>query len=183
MRRVHTTYDLLEGHILTGMLRENGVEAWLFDADFVRQDWFKMLAYGGYRIVVADDAVAAARALLQEYRSGQLTQPDADAAVCPHCGQAACIDDPQPRRNVFLAMLILPFVEFGLLAAWHPSHRQIFDWFAVSVVLYTSMPWLLMRYFKWRMRCTQCGHAWRQPPAHGYAQLMRLAEVASTSLP
>ena len=57
MRRVHTTYDLLEAHALAAMLREHDIEAWLFDADFVRQDWFKMIAYGGYRILVGDESV------------------------------------------------------------------------------------------------------------------------------
>ena len=82
-RRIHTSYDLLDAHVLTALLREHGIEAWLFDADFVRQNWFAAIAYGGYRIMVREQDAAAARELLQEQRSGQLALPDATGVPCP----------------------------------------------------------------------------------------------------
>jgi hypothetical protein len=119
MRRAHTTFDLLEGHILTGMLRDSGIEARLFDADFVRQDWFKILAYGGYRVVVRDEDVSDARTLLNQYHEDALALTGEHHSPCPNCLHAAASDDPQPRRNVFLAMLVLPVVEFLAFLHWN----------------------------------------------------------------
>lgn len=181
MRRAHTTFDLLEGHILTSLLRDNGIEAWLFDADFVRQDWFKMLAYGGYRVVVRDEDVTDARALLDQYHADELALADEHGAPCPHCLHAAASDDPQPRRNVFLAMLVLPIVEFLAFLHWKLSPVGKLAFFAVQFCLYATLPWLVMWYFKWRLRCADCGHRWRQPPTHRHAELARLAEAGDTT--
>ena len=176
-RRVHTSYDLLDAHVLTALLREHGIEAWLFDADFVRQNWFAAIAYGGYRIMVREQDAAAARELLQEQRSGQLALPDATDVPCPRCAHSAGIEDPQPRRNVFLAALVLGFAgNFALLFRWHPSPTGILVVCAVQMAVNITVPWLVMRYFKWRLRCSQCGYRWREPPLHHYAELRRMAE-------
>lgn len=175
IRRIHTTYDLLEAHLITAMLREHGIDAWLFDADFVRQDWFKSIAYGGYRILVRDEDMAEARTLLNQYDDEELALI-CEHALCPHCGRAAGRDDPQPRRNVFLAMLALPIVEFFAFLHWKFSPIDMPAAFAVQFCLYATLPWLVLRYFKWRLRCADCGHRWRQPPSLSYAELMRLAE-------
>ena len=167
--------------MLTALLREHGIDAQLFDADFVRQDWFKMIAYGGYRIMVREQDLAAARQVLQEQRSGNLALPDDTDTRCPHCAHGTGVEDPQPRRNVFIAMLVLDFCGgFAILMLWHPSPAGIFGAFALQVILYATLPWLVMRYFKWRQRCTHCGHRWREPPRHSYAELARMAESAQS---
>src|SRR5262249_17210914 len=63
VRRVFRTYDLLEAHIVAALLREHGIEAWAFDVDFVRLNWFEMLAFGGFRVVASDASVGDAAAL------------------------------------------------------------------------------------------------------------------------
>jgi hypothetical protein len=181
MRRVHTTFDLLEAHILTGMLREHGVAVWLFDADFVRQDWFKSIAYGGYRILVRDEDVAEARTLLNQYDDEELALIG-EHALCPHCGRAAGRDDPQPRRNVFLAMIMLPIMEYLVFLRWKLSPIGMLVVFAVQFFLYATLPWLVMGYFKWRLRCADCGFRWRQPPMHRHAELVRLAQAGESTL-
>jgi len=182
MQRIHTTYDLLEGHILTHMLRENGIEAWLFDADFVRQDWFKQIAYGGYRILVREDAVAEARSLLDQYDDAALVPAAERGEPCPNCGETTGVDDPQPRRNVFLAMIALSLVEGFVLLTWKPSPEAILFAFAVQLVLYATIPWLVMRYFKWRLHCGACGHRWREPRRHRFAELSRMADAGGDSI-
>jgi len=181
MRRIHTTYDLLEAHILTQMLRENGIEAWLFDADFVRQDWFKSIAYGGYRILVREEVVGEARELLNLYDDETLVPAGEHGRPCPNCSKLAGIDDPQPRRNVFLAIIALSIAEGVALLQWQPSSADIVIAFVVQVALYISIPWLLLRYFKWRLRCAACGHRWREPPRQRYAELARMAAVGAES--
>jgi len=177
MRRIHTTYDLLEGHILTQMLRENGIEAWLFDVDFVRQDWFKSIAYGGYRILVREEAVAEARSLLDQYDDAALVPAAERGEPCPNCGNATGVDDPQPRRNVFLAMIALSIVETFVWFTWKPSPEAILIEFAVQLPLYLTVPWMLMRYFKWRLRCGACGQRWREPRRHRFMELARMADA------
>ena len=176
LRRVHTTFDLLEGHLLIALLREHGVEAWLFDADFVRQNWFEQIAYGGFRVMVRDDDIGVARDVLQDYSAGRLALEGEHAETCPHCARAAGNDDPQPRRNVFLVSLVLGLAADIRLFRWSPSRTELGVAIAVQLVLNIVAPWLIVRYFKWRLRCADCGHRWRQPPRH-YAELMRMAEA------
>lgn len=115
MQRVYWTVDLLEAHAIAGFLRSQGIEARVFDADFVRQDWLAALAYGGYRVVVAGGDVAAARDLLARRRNGQFALPDEDhAAPCPRCGSLDVHEDPTWRRVAFavLFLLQLPIARF-----------------------------------------------------------------------
>ena len=171
MRRIHTTYDLLEAHALVAMLREHDIETWLFDADFVRQDWFKMIAYGGYRILVRDETVADALRVLGEYRNGQLALVEEQRTICPECAHSSGSDDPQPRRNVFLAMIVLGFCGPFALLLWKPSTLALLVAGAVLIIAYISLPWFVVRYFKWRLRCEDCGHRWREAPRYRYAEL------------
>ena len=178
MRRVHTTFDLLEAHILVQMLREHGIEPWLFDAEMVRQDWFKAIAFGGYKILTRDDDVTQAHDVLRAYFDGGLALPAEADATCPRCSHAAGRDDPQPRRNVFLAMLLIPVAEFLVLTLlhWRPSAIGKLVVFALQIVVYATLPWFVIHYFKWPLRCADCGYRWRAPPAHRHAELIRLVE-------
>jgi len=178
MRRVHRSFDLLEAHIIAGLLRDDGVNAEVFDADFVRQDWFKMLAYGGFRIVVPDAEFAEATERIKQYQAGVLASEGDERARCPSCGNHSGHDDPQPRRNVFLAMILLSVIEVPLLIASKPSAVDILAAFGVQVGLCVSLPWLIVRYFKWRVRCDTCGHRWRAAPRHRYAELAQAVEAA-----
>ena len=66
--------------VVTGMLRAHGVEAWACDLDIVRQDWFKMIAFGGFRLVASKTSTADALVKLHQYRNGDLALPD-DLAI------------------------------------------------------------------------------------------------------
>lgn len=160
------------------MLREHGVEAWLFDADFVRQDWFKMIAYGGYRIVVRDESVSEATEVLHGYRNGEFAVAEELRAICPNCSHASSRDDPQPRRNVFLAMIFLGFFGPFVMVFWKPSAMALFAACVLLIAAYITLPWIVIRYFKWRARCEACGHHWHQPPQLRYREMVRMAETA-----
>ena len=177
MRRIHTTFDLLEGHLLTAMLREHEIDAHLFDADLVRQDWFKQIAFGGYRVMVRDENANAARKLLQDYSTSRLTLEGEFEEICPHCTRAAGHDDPQPRRNVFLAIIVLAVsVDFAFLS-WRPTPSEIICAVTVQILLNLTVPWFIVRYFKWRLRCASCGWRWRQAP-RPYIELRRMTETS-----
>ncbi len=178
MQRIHTTFDLLEAHIVTGLLRENGAEVWACDVDIVRQDWFKMIAFGGFRLLASDASIADALVTLHQYQNGELALPDDHADACPKCGEFCVAHDPQPRRNVFLAMILLSLVESAaFLSLQTLTSIEIIAAFALQFILYLSLPWLVIAYFKWRMRCTACGYRWRESPQR-YADLRNCVATA-----
>jgi len=179
MVRVLRCFDLLEAHILVARLRYEGIDARVFDADFVRQDWFKMLVYGGFRIVVPEESATAARQILQSYRNGELTLPDEDGGTpCPNCFSADAQDDPQPRRNVFIAIIALQLVEALMFVYMNPSDVEIFSMFALQVAAYLILPWFLIGYFTWRMLCPTCGYRWRETRQRSHTDLASSVDAA-----
>ena len=116
MQRVYWTLDLLEAHIVAAFLRAHGVDAKVFDADFVRQDWLASIAYGGYRIVAPAEEFADARKLIAELRTDTyaIEKDQVETFACPRCGSCEVVDDPTPRRvaSAFLLFLKIPGLPF-----------------------------------------------------------------------
>lgn len=118
MRRVHWTIDLLDAHTVADFLRAHDLRAWVFDAEIVRQDWMHALAYGGFRVMVADVDQTAAATLIAQWRNNEFAcaPADADDAQCPRCGSLSSQSDPLMRRWGFLALFLfppaLPFIPF-----------------------------------------------------------------------
>lgn len=173
LRRVDTTFDLPEAHIVVGLLRAEGIDAYVFDADFVRQDWFRAIAYGGYRILVADQEVPAARQHIRAYREMKPQLSDPDDAPCPACSSTTYRDDPRPRRWVFAFYLILELVQLPFILFASPSRTQQFWWFVADLVVYTALALLAIAYLKRRYRCDNCGHRWRDAHHFSYSTLNR----------
>ena len=119
MQRVYWTVDLLEAHVIAGFLRAEGIEAAVFDADFVRQDWLAALAYGGYRVVTDDRDAAEARRLIDHRRANEFAfdEAETDVLACPRCGSHDVVEDTPWRRvaSAALFFLMLPVVSFK----WH----------------------------------------------------------------
>ena len=183
MMRILRSFDLLEAHIIVARLRVEGIDAHVFDADFVRQNWFRMLAYGGFRIVVPDESASAACDILQRYRAGTLALGDAaddeeSSSACPRCRAAAGRDDPQPRRNVFLAFIVYAVVFSLALVRWSPTESGLALLCCAALGGGLCLPWLLVRYFKWRLRCPNCAYCWRAPPPNRFAALAQATETA-----
>lgn len=168
MRRIHTTYDLLEAHIITEMLRANGIDAWLFDADFVRQDWFKSIAYGGYRILVPDDLTSDALVFIAKYRNGELALDDDEGPLaCPNCGKECGIDDPRPRRVFFIAWFVS-----SVAMAFAMFSQPVFYATATLLLAGTLVVSFMGSFlFKWRYVCFECRHHWREPPQLNYFEM------------
>ncbi len=173
LRKIDTTFDLPEAHIIVQMLRAEGVHAELFDADFVRQDWFKAIAYGGYRIMVGDSDVAAARERIQRYRADPATFADSQDPGCPKCGSTDYRDDPQPRRNVYLWLIFGPFPLCipVILAGHNPVAFSVVV--LASMALHVTLCLLLISYFKHRFVCSACGCRWRGKSVFPAAELDR----------
>lgn len=176
MRCVDWTAGYLDGQVIVALLRAEGLHAHLFDQHTVRQDWFQILAYGGFRVMVPASELEAARALIDSFRDGTLTLPDDanDRPACPHCGDRAGVADPRPQRRAFAAYLLWSAATTALLATGVETF---------AVVAAAFAPWLAMlavpiwrRCFIGRYRCAACTRAWRAAP-EPYARLRDAADA------
>ena len=156
MRRAYWSADFGEAHVVEAMLRAHGLHASVFDAGIVRQDWFKTLALGGYRVMVPDSQMAPAQELLADYRSGAMALADADLDVpsCPRCSGHAVADDPRPRRVAFGALIASQVAPFALVSS------SVSLWIAglLSFLPLATAPLLGSRH-----RCRSCGAAFAAP--------------------
>lgn len=63
---IRTFWGLLEAEMAKGLLDSAGIEAFLFDDNMVRMDWFNANALGGVKLRVDAHNVDAANRVLQE---------------------------------------------------------------------------------------------------------------------
>jgi transposase-like protein len=174
MRRIHWTAESQDADAVVSLLRGYGIAAWAFDTGVVRLDWWKTLAFGGCRVMVADEDAAAAYQLVSAYRKGELALEDSpdDRPRCPACHHSAGEEDPRPRRMIFAAVIafemIVPAV--SLLA----GSCGIATYFILQLAL--IFPGIAAFAIKSRYRCTDCGHAWRAPPQQSFSEMSRAVE-------
>lgn len=171
MARAGWSGDFGEAQVLVGMLQANAIAAEVFDADLIRMDWFYTMVYGGYRIMVPAADLARARELLAEFRSGAASLPEdeLDRPACPHCGSRKVQVDPQPRRLVFLAVILgagLPLFVFpDSPIAW------------ALAMAFAFVPVALWRWLGSRYRCTACRQRFAVP-RRSYRELAAAVEAA-----
>jgi hypothetical protein len=63
---IRTFWNLLEAQLAKGLLESAGIEAFLFDDNMVRLDWFNANALGGVKLRVDADKVEEATRILEE---------------------------------------------------------------------------------------------------------------------
>ncbi len=182
LRRVDTTFDLTEAHIVVGLLRAEGIDAYLFDADFVRQNWLKAIAFGGYRILVRDADVSTARGHIRTYRDTKTTLSHSDDAPCPSCSSTAYRDDPRPRRWVFAIYTALQLVPLAIfMKAGTSAARGLVAGFMLTAAD-TLLALAAIFYVKRRYVCDLCGYRWRDRLPYRYSSLNE-AHVAASGPP
>ncbi|HMM66642.1 MAG TPA: hypothetical protein PKC03_06840 [Dokdonella sp.] len=155
MRCIDWTPEYLEGRIIVSLLQANEVDAYLFDENFVRQNWFEILGYGGFRVMVPNQQSQEARQITADYRAGTLASPD-EASCRVKCMVCLSIDtepNPNPRRAVFLFCMFFS----GLIALF---------------------PFLLRWLVQNRYRCRACGHRWRERRSARFGTQQRDAQAA-----
>lgn len=134
MQRVHWTLDLHEAEILAGLLRAEGIHAFVFNEGVVRVASHQALAYGGYRVMARTSQLAQAAACIAAWRNGEFALPDnhTDTLPCPRCRSASTQADMRPRGWAFVILMLT-----GLPLPWRLQHR---------------------------MRCRQCNTRWIREP-------------------
>jgi len=180
LRRAYWSADFAEAHIVEAMLRAHGVQAWVFDALIVRQDWFRTLAFGGYRVMIADEDAARAADVIGEYRAGALAVADegVERPGCPQCTTPGR-DDPAPYRRVFALMIAADAVlATGFMLATGGSGEMLALVLGSSVIVVPIVAIVFTRYLKGRYVCPQCATRWRALPAP-FATMAREVDAAT----
>ncbi len=183
MRCVERTYEYLDGLALVALLRANDLDAQLFDENFVRQDWFYVMLYGGFRVMVPTNELESALLLRDAYHRGELSlKEDAcEDPTCPSCDSPAGETDLVPRRRVFAAFFLGYFL-IGIQIAVEKWGKELL----VASMLVASLPLLLpnlLRHFViGRYRCSVCGHAWKAIPDRPFFEQQIQAEAALDSI-
>jgi DNA-directed RNA polymerase subunit RPC12/RpoP len=151
MRRAYWSIDFFDAQIVADFLREQGIEAWVFDVELIRQDWLYAMALGGFRVVTADADQAQAVECIARWRAGEfaLTPNDIDEAQCPRCGSHASEADPWPRRAGFVALNVF-----------------------VAAMLFIR--------YRSRYRCRSCSRRWTATP-ETYSDLAARVDAAEAS--
>ena len=179
MPRVFWSAQYDEAHVVQALLRSRQIEAWVFDADMARQDWFRVLAIGGYRVMIADADAARATELVGEYREGTLAVVDdaVERPTCPRCATPGS-DDPVPHRLVFSLLIAIDVViGLGLLLAAGGSNKILAVLFGSSVIVAPTIAVLFTRHLKGRYVCPKCTTRWRTPPV-AFAKMAQDVDAA-----
>ncbi len=171
MRSVERTYEYLDGLALVALLRADNLDAQLFDENFVRQNWFHILAYGGFRVMVPSTELDHALQLCDSYHRGEfsLISEECEEPTCPACHRYSGKTDLTPRRRVF-ATLFLAYFFVGIpfnFATWDAG-LLIMSTLGVSLPL--LMPNLLRHFVSGRYRCSNCDHVWKSHPDRPFSE-------------
>jgi hypothetical protein len=78
---IRTYWNLLEAELAKGLLAAAGIEAFLFDDNMVRLDWFNANALGGVKLRVDADKVQEANQVLEENVSADVPPEEEDSPV------------------------------------------------------------------------------------------------------
>jgi len=81
---IRSYWGLLEAEMARGLLESAGIEAFLFDDNMVRMDWFNANALGGVKLRVDADNVGAANRVLEEAvekAGAEMDSEDAESAT------------------------------------------------------------------------------------------------------
>jgi hypothetical protein len=78
---IRTYWNLLEAELAKGLLESAGIEAFLFDDNMVRLDWFNANALGGVKLRVDADKVEEANRVLEENVSADTPEEEDESTV------------------------------------------------------------------------------------------------------
>jgi hypothetical protein len=76
---IRTFWNLLEAELAKGLLAAAGIDAFLFDDNMVRLDWFNANALGGVKLRVDADMVEEANRVLEENVSADAPPEEDDS--------------------------------------------------------------------------------------------------------
>ena len=112
-RTVASYLDPIEAHIVCGRLQAEGIDAIVSDDQTNLANWEWRQAIGGTRVRVAEDQVAAARALIADLDRGAFSLEPDDAGQAPPYRET-----PSSRLALLFGLL------FGLPLPWRRARAM-----------------------------------------------------------
>lgn len=182
MRCVERTFEYFDGLALVALLRANDLDAQLFDENFVRQNWFHIIVYGGFRVVVPDHELESALQFRDSWRRGELslTADECEEPTCPTCYNPSAQTDLTLRRRVF-AIYFLAYFFLAVQFAFAIASPWLLFASTLTFSILLLLPNLLRHFVVGRYRCSSCGHAWRAHPDRPFFEQQRQTEAALES--
>jgi len=116
---VYRSFDHAEAEIVANLLRVEGCPAYVFENGLSRLNWPSVIAYGGFRVVVADGSRNDAVEVLARWRRGDYCLDTSDNLFCPRCTSGNVEENPNYRGWAF----VLPFF-IGLPLFWPLKWRM-----------------------------------------------------------
>ena len=115
MRCVHRSFDHTEAEIVAGLLRAEGCPVHVFENGLSRLRWYEVIAFGGARVMVADEDLETATEVLARWRHGDYCLDDEDR--CPHCNSGDIEENPNYRGwsfflGYFLGLPLWPMLKW-----------------------------------------------------------------------
>lgn len=99
MRCVHRSYDHTQAEIVAGLLRAEGCQVYVFENGLSRLRWYEVIAFGGARVMVADEDLESATEVLARWQHGDYCLDDDDR--CPRCDSGDIEENPGYRGWAF----------------------------------------------------------------------------------
>ncbi len=128
MRCVHWTPDYFDGLVIIAMLQAGDIDARLFGENFVRQNWLKILAYDGFRVMAPTHQIKAAHGMIVDFQNGVFALPaeETERAFCPGCRLRAGETDLAPRRRAFLTFIVANICfDFSVALLFNPYEHVV----------------------------------------------------------
>jgi Putative prokaryotic signal transducing protein len=98
---VYRSFDLTEAEIVAGLLRVEDCPAYVFENGLSRLEWPYVIAYGGPRVVVADENRNRAVEILTRWSRGEYCLGVDDDNRCPRCSSHEVESNPNYRGWAF----------------------------------------------------------------------------------
>jgi ribosomal protein L37AE/L43A len=116
---VKTFANYMEAHIVYGRLEDVGINCWLKDENTVSLNPLWNITVGGIKLMVAENQVAEAKALLQQFDEERRSR-----FVCPQCGSGS-IELVSSNRNAGNWIHTI----LGFLFGYYPPVEKIWHCF------------------------------------------------------
>lgn len=113
MQCIHRSFNPTEAEIVAGLLRTEGCSVHVFENGLSRLQWYHVIAFGGVRVMVDDQDVAAATEVLARWQRGDYCLDDDDR--CPRCDSSEIEENPGYRGWAFFFGCLLGFPLWPML--------------------------------------------------------------------
>lgn len=131
MQCVFRAFDHTEAEIVADLLRVEGCPAYVFENGLSRLEWYRVIAFGGARVMVSNERCDKAIRIISCWQRGDYSL-DGDDDRCPHCGDPEVEENPNHRGWAFVLGGLLALPLFPMLKRRKRCRACSYRWKAQS---------------------------------------------------